>query len=113
MNKNLYVGNLTENITEQILRDNFLDVGPVASVTVIKDRFTGRSKGFGFVEMETEEGAQKAIERFNRGNLDGMSIVVSEAREKKDTDSRRRSPDRQRFGGGGGGYRGGGGGRRY
>ena len=113
MNKNLYVGNLTENITEQILRDNFSEIGPVASVNVIKDRYTGRSKGFGFVEMETEEGAKAAIEKFNGGNLDGLNIVVSEAREKKDRDTRPRGQERRGFGGGGGGYRGGGGGRRY
>ncbi len=111
MNKNLYVGNLTENITEQILRDNFSEIGPVVSVNVIKDRYTGRSKGFGFVEMETEEGAKAAIEKFNGGNLDGLNIVVSEAREKKDRDTRPRSQERRGFGGGGGGYRGGG--RRY
>lgn len=110
MNKNLYVGNLTVNATEDVLKENFTTAGTVATVTVIKDNYTKQSKGFGFVEMETEEGARKAIEMFNGGKLDGNVIVVNEAKPKREGGQRRD------FGrGGGGGSRGGfgGGGRRY
>ncbi|MDD5167645.1 MAG: RNA-binding protein [Syntrophales bacterium] len=117
MNKNLYVGNLSPNVTEEDLRHNFSEVGTVVSAVVIKDKFTGLSKGFGFVEMETEEGAREATKRFHGGQLDGYSITVNEARPKKD-DGRGR---RDRPGGAGGGFRGSrppgrsssGGGRRY
>jgi RNA recognition motif-containing protein len=98
MNKNLYVGNLSSKITDEDLKVNFAEAGEVASASVIKDKFTGQSKGFGFVEMKTEEGATQAIEKFNGGMLDGKAITVNEARPKKE------------FGaGGGGGNRGGGG----
>lgn len=110
MNKNLYVGNLTVNATEDVLKENFATAGTVATVTVIKDNYTKQSKGFGFVEMETEDGARKAIEMFNGGKLDGNTIVVNEAKPKREGGPRRD------FGrGGGGGSRGGfgGGGRRY
>jgi RNA recognition motif-containing protein len=97
MNKNLYVGNLSYKITDDDLKSNFSEAGEVVSVTIIKDKFTGQSKGFGFVEMKTEEGAAEAIKKFNGGTLDDKSIVVNEARPKKE------------FGaGGGGGHRGGG-----
>ena len=110
MNKNLYVGNLTANATEDVIRDNFTAAGTVAVVTIIKDNYTKQSKGFGFVEMETEEGARQAIEMFNGGKLDGNTIVVNEAKPRKDKDK-----GGQRRDGRGGGYRGGnsGGGRRY
>ena len=108
MNKNLYVGNLTVNVTEEALRDNFSNAGKVASVTIIKDKYTRQSKGFGFVEMESEEGAIKAIEMFNGGNLDGNTITVNEAKPKREGGQRR---DSGRGGGFGGGYRGSG--RRY
>lgn len=98
MNKKLYVGNLNYSTTEDDLRRLFTEVGPVVSVTVITDRMTGRSKGFAFVEMETEQAAEAAIDRLNNQEIDQRSITVSEAR-----------PPRERsFGGGGGG----GGGRR-
>jgi len=61
MNKNLYVGNLSYKVTDEDLRSNFSEAGEVASVTIIKDKFNGQSKGFGFVEMKTEEGAAEAI----------------------------------------------------
>lgn len=101
MNKNLYVGNLTVNITEETLKDNFSNAGKVASVNIIKDKFTGQSKGFGFVEMETEEGARKAIEMFNGGKLDNNIIIVNEARPKRDQKDQRRASGRR------GGFRGG------
>ncbi len=109
MNKNLYVGNLTVNATEEVIRDNFSTAGQVATVTIIKDNYTRQSKGFGFVEMETEEGARQAIEMFNGGKLDGNTIIVNEARPKRDQGSQRRDSGRN------GGFRGGrsGNGRRY
>jgi RNA recognition motif-containing protein len=82
MNKKLYIGNLSDEVTEQDLDHNFSTCGKVISAAIIKDRYSNRSKGFGFVEMETEEGARAAIEQFNGGALRGKPIVVSEAREK-------------------------------
>ena len=109
MNKNLYVGNLTVNATEDVLKENFATAGKVATVTVIKDNYTRQSKGFGFVEMETEEGARQAIEMFNGGKLDGNVIVVNEAKPRREQGGQRRDSGR------GAGFRGGnnGGGRRY
>ena len=104
MNKNLYVGNLSFKVTDEDLKTNFSEAGEVASASIIKDKFTGQSKGFGFVEMKTEEGATQAIQKFNGGMLDGKAITVNEARPKKDFGGGNR--------GGGGGYRGGGGGNR-
>ena len=103
MTKKLYVGNLPYNATETELRALFEQVGEIAEVTVITDRETGRSKGFGFVEMATEEGAQEAIRKFNGFDLNGRPLTVNEAR-----------PREERSGGGGfgGGRRGGGGGDR-
>ena len=106
MNKNLYVGNLSFKVTDEDLKTNFAEAGEVASASIIKDKFTGQSKGFGFVEMKTEEGATEAIKKFNGGMLDGKAITVNEARPKKEF-----SGGGNR-GGGGGGYRGGGGGNR-
>jgi RNA recognition motif-containing protein len=115
MNKNLYVGNLTANVTEGVIRDNFTTAGNVLSVNIIKDNYTRESRGFGFVEMETEEGARKAIEMFHDGKLDGNNIVVNEARPRKEQGHGGGGPRRDsgRGGGFGGGPRGGGGGRRY
>jgi len=98
MNKNLYVGNVSFKVTDEDLKTNFSEAGEVVSASIIKDKFTGQSKGFGFVEMKTEEGATEAIKKFNGGMLDGKAITVNEARPKKE------------FGAGGGGNRGGGGG---
>ncbi len=111
MNKNLYVGNLSFKVTDDDLRLNFSEAGEVASAVVIKDKFTGQSRGFGFVEMKTEEGAAEAIKKFHGGTLDGKTITVNEARPRKEFDKggNRGSGNR------GGGYRGGkrGGGSRY
>jgi RNA recognition motif-containing protein len=105
MNKKLYVGNLSYETTEDELQKLFVEVGPVVSAALITDRSSGRSKGFGFVEMETEQAAQEAIERLNNYELNQRTITVSEAR-----------PPRERSSGGGVGRgrssRGGGGGRR-
>ena len=106
MNKNLYVGNLSFKVTDDDLKTNFSEAGEVATASIIKDKFTGQSKGFGFVEMKTEEGATEAIKKFNGGMLDGKAITVNEARPKNEF-----SGGGNR-GGGGGGYRGGGGGNR-
>ena len=83
MNKKLYVGNLSYNITDDDLLANFSEAGEVTTSSVIKDKFTGQSKGFGFVEMKTEEGAAEAIKRFHGGMLDGRAIAVNEARPRE------------------------------
>ncbi len=105
MGKNLYIGNLPESVTSEDLKSNFSEVGPVLSANVIRDKYTGMSRGFGFVEMEKEEDAKEAIKRFDKGDLLGNTIKVNEAKPK---------PERSGGGGGGGrgGYGGGGGGGR-
>lgn len=80
MNKKLYVGNLLYETTDEDLKQTFSAAGNVVSATVIRFRDTGRSKGFGFVEMETEDAAKKAIEMFNGQDHKGRKLVVSEAR---------------------------------
>jgi RNA recognition motif-containing protein len=92
MNKKLYVGNLSYGTTEDELQKLFVEVGPVLSVTIITDRASGQSKGFGFVEMETEQAAQEAIEQLNNREVNQRTLTVSEAR-----------PPRERSSGGGGG----------
>ena len=84
MNKRLYVGSLSYDTTNDGLSELFATAGAVASAEVISDRYSGRSKGFGFVEMETEEGAEKAISQFNGTNLDGREITVAEARPRRE-----------------------------
>jgi RNA recognition motif-containing protein len=98
---NIYVGNLPYNVVEEDLREIFEEYGEVASVKIISDKLTGRSKGFGFVEMDEDQEAKKAIEELNNAELSGRNIKVNE--------SRPRSND-TRGGGGGGNRRGGGGG---
>src|ERR671928_1832569 len=95
----LYVGNLSFRTTQEDLRDLFAQAGTVESASVIEDRETGRSRGFGFVEMATAEDAQAAIEQFNGKELNGRNLTVNEAKPKTD-----RGPG----GGGRGGYGGGG-----
>ena len=92
----LYVGSLSYQTTEQELADLFGQVGQVVSATVITDRDSGRSKGFGFVEMSNDDEAQKAIDQLNGTTLGSRQIVVNQAREKRDN----------QYGGGGnrGGY---------
>ncbi len=113
MNKNLYVGNLSYKVTDEDLRSNFSEAGEVASVTIIKDKFSGQSRGFGFVEMKTEEGAAEAIKKFNGGTLDGKSITVNEARPKKEFGSNSRGGGGRSGGFGRGGHGGGRSGGRY
>ena len=98
MAKKLYVGNLSYSTTEDDLREAFAKIGEVASVKLIIDPTNGRSKGFGFVEMTTDEDAQKAISALNGTTLQDRTITVNEAR-----------PPRERGSFGGGGYGGGGG----
>jgi cold-inducible RNA-binding protein len=80
MNRKLFVGNLSFNTEERTLQDLFAQAGPVASVRVMRDMATGRARGFGFVEMETDDGATAAIEKFNNSEVDGRRIAVNEAR---------------------------------
>jgi len=110
MSVKLYVGNLPFSISDQDLEGLFAQAGQVESVSVITDRDTGRSRGFGFVEMESREAAEAAIQQLNGYEMDGRAIVVNEARPRED-----RGGGRGGFGGGGGGRPrgsfGGGGGR--
>jgi len=101
MGSKLYVGNLSYNVSSSDLEQLFSQHGSVQSAEVIADRDTGRSKGFGFVQMGTDEEAQAAIAALNGQDHDGRALTVNEAKPKE---------DRPR-GGGGGGYGGGGGGR--
>ncbi len=80
MSKKLYVGNLPYSSTEEELKEMFGRVGAVESVSIIMDRFSGKSKGFGFVEMASEDDASKAISEINGSEVGGRKIVVSEAR---------------------------------
>lgn len=80
MNKKLHVGSLSYDTSDDGLRELFSTVGTVLSAEVIRDRYSGRSKGFGFVEMETVEEAEKAINELNGTALDGREIAVAEAR---------------------------------
>ena len=106
MNCRLYVGNLNYSTTEQELRDAFSAVGTVSSVSLVMDRETGRPRGFAFVEMETEEAANAAVEKLNNTELGSRTLTVNIARPRNEGGGGRGG-----FGGGGG--RGGfGGGRR-
>src|SRR4051794_38688881 len=98
MGKKLYVGNLSYNVTSSDLEQLFGQHGQVTSAQVINDRDTGRSKGFGFVEMSSDDEATAAVAALNGQQHDGRTLTVNEARPKEDR-------------GGGGGYGGGGGGR--
>ena len=80
MAKKLYVGGLSYDTTEATLKDTFAQAGTVESAAIIIDKMTNRSKGFGFVEMSTDEEAQKAIEMFDGKELDGRTIKVNEAK---------------------------------
>ena len=102
MGSKLYVGNLSYNTTNADLEQLCATHGTVKSAEVIQDRESGRSKGFGFVQMSTDEEAQGAIAALNGRDLDGRALTVNEAKPRE---------ERPRGGGGGGGYGGGGGGR--
>jgi RNA recognition motif-containing protein len=89
MAKKLYVGNLPYSITADDLKEKFSAVGEVTSSTIISDKFSGRSKGFGFVEMANDDEAAKAIEQFNEQDMDGRKMIVNEARPLEDRPPRR------------------------
>ncbi len=80
---NLYIGNLHYNVNEEELKEIFKEYGEVMSVTIITDKYTGRSKGFGFIEMLNDEEANKAIENLNGTEIHGGKIIVNQARERR------------------------------
>ncbi|MDR3180000.1 MAG: RNA-binding protein [Holosporaceae bacterium] len=80
MVKKLHIGNLAYSVSDDILKDTFSQFGTVQSATVVKDKISGRSKGFGFVEMSTEAEAANAIAKMNKSELDGRTMFVSESR---------------------------------
>ena len=104
---NIYVGNLSYEVSDSDLRGLFSGVGKVSSAKVITDNYSGKSKGFGFVEMDSSDEAQRAISELNGTELKGRAITVNEARPKKEGGG---GPKRFGGGGGGGQRRGGGGG---
>ena len=104
MSTKLYVGNLSFNTSNEDLQELFGQSGTVESVTVVEDRETGRSRGFGFVEMSSKEEGEAAIQSLNGKEIDGRALNVNEARPREDRNSG--------GGGGRGGYGGGGGGNR-
>jgi len=107
MEKRLYVGNLSYGSTESDVQELFEQAGRVVSCELVLDKFTSRSRGFAFVEMGTEDEAQKAVEMFNEYELQGRPLRVNIARPREERSPRR---DRGGYGGGRGGY---GGGNRY
>ena len=118
---NIYVGNLSWNLKDQDLTDLFTPYGEVASAKIVLDKFTQRSKGFGFVEMPNDDQAQAAIAQLNGSEVDGRNLVVNESRPKEGGEGGGSGFKKRSFGGGGGGgfkkgggsgYGGGGGGNR-
>lgn len=103
----LFVGNLSYQTMEQDIQDFFSPAGNVTSVSLMFDKFTGKSRGFAFVELASPDEANKAVEMFNGKELQGRALTVNIARPREE-----RGGDRGRPSGGGGGYRGGGGGGR-
>ena len=108
---NIYVGNLSWSMTDDDLMNLFTEHGSVTSAKILKDKMNGRSKGFGFVEMEDDEAAKAAIAALNETEVQGRKLIVNESQPRQEGDFKKRS-----FGGGGGGYKksggyGGGGGR--
>lgn len=99
---NIYVSNLSFNVQDEDLKEFFADYGEVSSAKVITDKFTGKSRGFGFVEMPDDEAAKKAIAELDQASVENRTIRVMEAKPKEDKPAR--------AGGGGGGFRGNGGG---
>ncbi len=95
---NIYISNLSFDVNDSDLRELFEEYGAVSSAKVITDKFSGKSRGFGFVEMNSDEEGQKAIEELNQAEYDGKVINVSVAKPREERPDRKRS-----FGGGGGG----------
>jgi RNA recognition motif-containing protein len=121
LNMNIYVGNLSWGLKDQDLANLFAPFGEVASAKIVMDKFTQRSKGFGFVEMPNDEQAQAAIAQLNGSEIEGRNLVVNESRPKEEGGGggfKKRSfggggGGGYKKGGGGGGYRGGNGGGGY
>ncbi len=108
---NIYVGNLSWNLKDQDLTNLFSPFGEVASAKIVTDKFTQRSKGFGFVEMPDDAQAQAAIDQLNGSEVDGRNLVVNESRPKEGGEGGGGGGFKKRsFGGGGGGFKKGGGG---
>lgn len=107
MGRKLYVGNLPYRLRDSDLQDMFAEHGTVDSAQVIMDRDTGRSKGFGFVEMSSDQEAQAAISALNGRDLEGRSLTVNEARPREEGGGGGGGRGRGGYGGGGGGGRGG------
>ncbi|MBV9674560.1 MAG: RNA-binding protein [Verrucomicrobia bacterium] len=105
MSVKLYVGNLSFATTELDLQDLFNQVGTVTDVKIIQDKFTGKSRGFGFVTMQAPEEANAAISRFNGFSLDNRPLTVNEARPPEARQDRFFGNEPSRGGGGGGGHR--------
>lgn len=111
---NIYVGNLSWNLKDQDLQNLFAPHGEVSSAKIVLDKFTNRSKGFGFVEMANDAEAQSAIDALNGTEVDGRNIVVNESRPKEGGNSGGGGYKKRSFGsGGGGGYKKSGGGGGY
>ncbi len=106
---NIYVGNISWGLKDNDLQNLFAEFGEVSSAKVVNDKFSGRSKGFGFVEMPNDEQAQAAIAALNGKEIDGRSIVVNESRPKPEGERGGGGGGfkKRNFGGGGGGYKGG------
>lgn len=105
---NIYVSNLSFNVQDEDLREFFTEYGEVSSAKVITDKFTGKSRGFGFVEMPDDEAARKAIAELDNGTVEGRTIKVMEAKPKEDRPARTGGGGGFQRNGGGGGYQGGG-----
>jgi RNA recognition motif-containing protein len=103
---NIYVSNLSFNVQDEDLKDFFAEYGEVSSAKVITDKFTGKSRGFGFVEMSDDEAAKKAIAELDQATVEGRNIRVMEAKPKEDKPARSGGGFRSNGGGfsGGGGY---------
>ncbi len=89
MTNKLFVGKLSYNLTDSQLEEHFAKIGKVLSAKVIVDRYSGQGKGFGFVEMSTEEEAKNAMDKLNNSTLDGRMIVVGEARPLENRDNKK------------------------
>jgi RNA recognition motif-containing protein len=113
MGTKLYVGNLSFNTTENELQELFSQAGAVQEVTLMQDKFTGKSRGFAFVTMGSEQDAQNAIAKINGQTIEGRTLTVNEARPREPRAPGGGGGGGRGYGGGGGGYGGGGGGGGY